>query len=165
MIAHVHRNRKMQDSRQRYPAWVAEVSLCVQRHGPRLASRDSFIRVRHLHYLLSQSTLHPSFVLIGILENLANRPPSSVIVAPPPMIGFFTQGIRGRHLFRTQFSHTTRCPRITRQPILTPPIIYIFIYISLPAKVYYLAHRCRCTYTYSTICLHIGPTAPSPLLK
>jgi len=39
------------------------------------------------------------------------------------------------------------------------------IYISLLAKVYYPAHMCRCTHTDSTICLHIGPTAPSLLLK
>lgn len=30
---------------------------------------------------------------------------------------------------------------------------------------YYPAHRCRCTHTDSTICLHIRPTAPSLLLK
>lgn len=30
---------------------------------------------------------------------------------------------------------------------------------------YYPAHRCRCAHTDSTICLHIGPTAPSLLLK
>ena len=42
---------------------------------------------------------------------------------------------------------------------------HIHIYISLLAKVYYPARRCRCTQTDSTICLHIGPTAPSLLLK
>jgi len=40
-----------------------------------------------------------------------------------------------------------------------------YISISLLAKVYYPGHRCRCTHTGSTICLHIGPAAPSLLPK
>lgn len=84
---------------------MAEVNSCVQRHGPRLASRDPF----------------------------------------------------------TTLAHTTSCPRITRQPILTPPIIYI--YITTGQSVLSRAQVQMHAYTDSTICLYIGPTAPSPLLK
>jgi hypothetical protein len=96
-----------------------------------------------------------------MLENLANRPPRSVVVAPHAMVGFHSTHSRFPWTLSLSLHNprTTSSPRITRQPILTPPIIYI--YIPLLAKVYYPAHRCRCTHTDSTICLHIGPTAPS----
>lgn len=120
------------------------VNSCAQRHGHRLVSRDLFIRVRHA----------------SLPSELCRRWASRY----DPI---FIQGIRafhGRYIHPyTTLAHTTSCPRITHQPILPPPPI-THTYISLLAKVYYPAHRCRCTYTDSTICLHIGPTAPS-LLK
>jgi hypothetical protein len=60
--------------------------------------------------------------------------------------------------FRTQSSHTQQSPMhhsSTQSNTANQSYIY------LPAKCTTLSHRCRCTHTDSTICLHIRPTAPS----
>jgi hypothetical protein len=77
------------------------------------------------------------------------------------MTRFPSKGIHalyGRYLFPYPTPAHTPCPRITSTHSNTADHIYIYHYWPsvLPP------HRCRCTHTDSTICLHIRPTAPSP---